>query len=541
VSSFYATQRGNMNKIRIVLHLAVGFVIMSGWMPRPMAAQNNDGALAQSVQVPSAIKEAITDSNRLPSTNSRHPLSSAERDAGRMQFGTQLHRISLFFKGTSAQEGDLKSLISDQPGTLFTYAGQCNPAWDPDYFAHFPGCYDAIQSGDYGSAESADLTTSLSIAVDGTGNVFVVDDNGSPVTVPEPPAFDIATGTYATAQFLTLSDVTPGVKLFYTMDGTEPTASSTQYAGPITISSSRTVKAIAVGNNIVQSSVATAVYSLTVPNQVVPAVTVTPSFSSITTAQALSVSVTVSGGNDRPAPTGTVTLASGSYTSTVTTLDGGSSTINIPAGSLATGLDTLTVSYSGDGDYSATEGTGIVSVATAVNFNFIVTGTAVSVIPGRATANTSTVTVTPVGGFTGSVVLSAAIASSPTGAQYPPSLSFGSTSPVEIGGSSAGTATLTISTTAATSAALADSKRPGFPWYAAGGATLVSILPFVMPARRRRWQTMLALLVALSGGTLACGVVQTRNQATTAGTYTVTITGTSGSLTSAGVITVTVQ
>ena len=50
-------------------------------------------------------------------------------------------------------------------------------------------------------------------------------------------------------------------------------------------------------------------------------------------------------------------------------------------------------------------------------------------------------------------------------------LSFGSTSPVSITGT-AGTANLTISTTAATSGALRYPARPGVRWYTAGGTTL---------------------------------------------------------------------
>jgi hypothetical protein len=119
---------------------------------------------------------------------------------------------------------------------------------------------------------------------------------------------------------------------------------------------------------------------------------------------------------------------------------------------------------------------------------------------------------------------------------------------VTITGATAGTATLVISTTAATSAALAYPKRPGAPWYAAGGATLACLLLLGIPAKRRRWQTMLgmlALFVALISGLLACGGASsgggTSNPGTTAGTYTITVTGTSGATTAAGTVTLTVQ
>lgn len=76
-----------------------------------------------------------------------------------------------------------------------------------------------------------------------------------------------------------------------------------------------------------------------------PQVMVAPSPASITTAQALTVTVTVGG---TPTPTGSVTLTSGSYSSGAVTLSGGSATINVPAGSLAAGTDTLTASYTPD-------------------------------------------------------------------------------------------------------------------------------------------------------------------------------------------------
>ena len=236
-----------------------------------------------------------------------------------------------------------------------------------------------------------------------------------------------------------------------------------------------------------------------------PGLTVTPSSSSITTTQALSVTVAVSG---TPTPTGTVTLSSGSYTSAATALVSGSAQINIPAGSLATGSDTLTANYSGDSTYNAATGTAPVTVKTAVNPGFTVSGTAVSLAPGATTGNASTITVTPAGGFTGTVTLTAALTSGPTGAQYPPTFSFGSTSSVSIIGTTAGTGTLTISTTAPTSATLKYPKRPGVPWYAAGSATLACLLLLGIPGRRRSWQGMLwnpGIFVALTGSMLACG------------------------------------
>jgi hypothetical protein len=282
--------------------------------------------------------------------------------------------------------------------------------------------------------------------------------------------------------------------------------------------------------------------------QAKPTVTVTPTSSSFSTAQAMTVAVAVSDGSGNPTPTGTVTLSSGSYTSATTTLSGGSAPINIAAGSLPLGSDTLTASYSGDANYTSTTGAATVTVT---NPTFTVAGTAVTVVPGATTGNGSIVTVTPVGGFTGSVALTAALTSSPAGSVFPPTLSFGSTSPVNITGTTAGSATLVVSTTAPSSAVLARPKRPGVPWFATVCTTLACLLFVGMPARRRSWRNILSLFVLLAfltGGVLSCGGGGSGGggggggiAGTTAGTYTVTITATSGTTTATGTVALTVQ
>ena len=249
------------------------------------------------------------------------------------------------------------------------------------------------------------------------------------------------------------------------------------------------------------------------------------------------------------------THASSSYTSAIFTLSSGAATIVIPAGSLDLGTDTLTASYTPDAASSSTynnsAGSTPVTVTTPANPAFAITGTAVSVAPGATTGNTSTISVGPAGGFTGSVVLTAAITSSPAGAVAPPNLSFGSTSPVNIAGTTAGTATLTIGTTAAqgSTCSTAQLTRQRVPWYTGGGSILASLLLFGIPARRRGWRStlgMLLLLFAMASGVTACGGGTTVCNAiaiasTTRGTYTVTVTGTSGAITETGTFTLTVE
>jgi hypothetical protein len=287
--------------------------------------------------------------------------------------------------------------------------------------------------------------------------------------------------------------------------------------------------------------------------KITPTVNVSLSSSSITTAQQLTVTVAVNGGTGNQTPTGTVTLAATGYSSSPMTLSSGGATIIVAAGSLPAGVDALTITYAPDSAsaniYATSNGAYSVTVTAAPPPTFTIAGTAVTIAsPGASGA--STITITPLNGFTGGVALTA-IVTSPSGAQYPPTWSFG-TNPVSVTYPSLGTATLTVSTTAATSASLAYPLRPASPWYAGGGAALACILLVCVPARRRKWRNLLgmvALLFALAGGAIACGGGSksggggTGTSGTTAGSYTITVTGTStsGSMTAPATIVLTVQ
>jgi len=289
--------------------------------------------------------------------------------------------------------------------------------------------------------------------------------------------------------------------------------------------------------------------------KVTPVVTITSSLTNMTTMDSPQISASVSGGTGAPWASGTVTLKCGYFTSDPLYLYPGVAavSISIPAGSLAPGTDTLTASYTGDSTYTAAAGTTTVSVTMPANANFGIAATNLYLSKGATGGNSSTVTVTPTNGFVGTVALTATLTASPAGAQYPPTLSFGSSSPVTLLNSNPGTAKLTISTTAASSSALVFPPRPGARWYSTGTAALACILLLCIPRRRRRWQTMIGsimLLIALAGGVLAWsgggssssgGGGGATNPGTTSGAYTVTIVGTAGSTTASTTIVLTVQ
>ncbi|MCB1159642.1 MAG: Ig-like domain-containing protein, partial [Leptospiraceae bacterium] len=79
----------------------------------------------------------------------------------------------------------------------------------------------------------------------------------------ETPTFSPNAGHYSTAQNITISTATTGASIYYTTDGTTPTASSTLYTTPIHIWSlaGKTVNAIAKKSGMTDSAVASGVFS----------------------------------------------------------------------------------------------------------------------------------------------------------------------------------------------------------------------------------------------------------------------------------------
>lgn len=86
-----------------------------------------------------------------------------------------------------------------------------------------------------------------------------------PIPVAAAPTFSPAAGTYTAAQSVTLSDTTTGASIYYTIDGTTPTASSTRYSAAIPVSANTTIKALAVASGYTNSPVASAAYVINLP------------------------------------------------------------------------------------------------------------------------------------------------------------------------------------------------------------------------------------------------------------------------------------
>jgi hypothetical protein len=299
-----------------------------------------------------------------------------------------------------------------------------------------------------------------------------------------------------------------------------------------------TVKAWYSGDLIHVSGSASAV----IDNQGTPNVYVSPPSTTATTAESAMFTVTVDGGNGNPAPTGSVVLSGDGFTSSAATLVSGSASIAVPAGALPLGDHSLTATYTPDATsasvYLSASGSADLDVI-PVPAGFTVAGTAVSVAPGATVGNTSAVTLTPSGGFTGAISLSCSIG--PLAASDPATCSIPSSA--TISGSSAQTVTLTVTTTGPSSAL--NRRRELFG--PIGGTAFACVLLLGMPGRRRKWLAALGmvLLLLVAGGAVSCGGGGTSggggDAGTTPGNYTITVTGTAGNITETGTIALTVQ
>ena len=88
-------------------------------------------------------------------------------------------------------------------------------------------------------------------------------NSGTPVmqTVAT-PAFSVASGAVDSGTEVTISCATEGAKIYYTKDGSEPIAASTEYKAAISVTPPMTLKAIAVKDGMNDSAVASASYSI---------------------------------------------------------------------------------------------------------------------------------------------------------------------------------------------------------------------------------------------------------------------------------------
>ncbi len=179
------------------------------------------------------------------------------------------------------------------------------------------------------------------------------------------PAFSPAGGTYTSAQSVTISTATPAT-IYYTTNGSTPTTSSPVYSGPITVSATETLKAIAVASGSSASTPGSATYTITLP-------AATPTFSpaggtftsaqtvSIGTSTAATIYYTTNGSTptiSSPVYSGPITVPSSETLKAIAVASGSSAsapgsatyTINLPAA----GMQSPTINPAG-GTYTSAQ------------------------------------------------------------------------------------------------------------------------------------------------------------------------------------------
>jgi peptidoglycan/xylan/chitin deacetylase (PgdA/CDA1 family) len=136
------------------------------------------------------------------------------------------------------------------------------------------------------------------------------------------PTFSPVAGTYTGTQNVTISCATSGVTIYYTTNGGTPSTSSSVYSGAISVTSTKTVKALAVKSGLTNSAVASATYTINTPTAATP--TFSPAAGTYTSAQSVTISDTTAGAQlryttDGSTPSATSTLYSGAISVAATT------------------------------------------------------------------------------------------------------------------------------------------------------------------------------------------------------------------------------
>jgi hypothetical protein len=150
-----------------------------------------------------------------------------------------------------------------------SYANETVALVMPNYLNQY-GVVVARQTKLFGfsfALNAAKTVKSLTLPANTNVIVFAATLTPSGAAPPPPtaatPSLSLAAGTYTAAQSVTLADTTPGAVIYYTTNGSTPTTASAVYSGPLTIATTTTVSAIAVAAGYTNSSVASAVYTIT--------------------------------------------------------------------------------------------------------------------------------------------------------------------------------------------------------------------------------------------------------------------------------------
>jgi hypothetical protein len=211
----------------------------------------------------------------------------------------------------------------------------------------------------------------------------------TPVSVPTaPPLFSPGSGSYTTAQTVTISDATPGAAIYYTTDGTTPTTSKV-YSGTLAVTSNETIEAVAVAAGYAESAVAVASYSIAVVEPVAATPVIAPGTGTYTSAQTVTISDATPGATiyyttNGTTPTttssslyaGAITVASNETIEAIAAATGyTNSTVAAAVFSIATPVAATPVFSPAGGSYSSSQSVTITDGTAGVAIYYTMNGT----------------------------------------------------------------------------------------------------------------------------------------------------------------------
>jgi alpha-tubulin suppressor-like RCC1 family protein len=155
--------------------------------------------------------------------------------------------------------GTISGRSENSSGSIYCIRAACSAEWDygsrliltaiPNNGWTFVGWTDGC--------ESVSCTTCTLTITQGT---TVRAQFAQPKVVA--PAFSVSGGTYNQPQSVALSTTTSGATIHYTTDGSTPTGASPTYTGPIAITQTTTLKAVAMASGMLDSDVSSATFTL---------------------------------------------------------------------------------------------------------------------------------------------------------------------------------------------------------------------------------------------------------------------------------------
>ena len=170
------------------------------------------------------------------------------------------------------------------------------------------------------------------------------------------PTLSPTPGTYASSPWVTLSDSNAAAQIYYTIDGSTPTASSTLFTGALSLSATGMIRAVAIAGGVNSQPVA-GLYTIQQP-----AILLSPSRVSLAASQTQAYTATVVGASN-PAVMWSLNPSVGSISA--------AGVYTAPAALASTQTVTVTATSAADSAVTASSTVSLVPPANATHLNFV--------------------------------------------------------------------------------------------------------------------------------------------------------------------------